>query len=101
MASTSRCAASRAAMSPRYSTVSVMKSYSPDLPGQFGGGTLSIDTSSFPTSFEMKIGLSTSANTVTTAQDGLTNANARGFRSFLGYDDGSRALPDAVPKNRP
>ena len=31
-----------------------LKSYSPDLPGQFGGGTLSIDTSSFPTSFEMQ-----------------------------------------------
>lgn len=82
-------------------TMTVMKSYSADLPGQFGGGTLSIDTSSFPTSFEMKVGLSTSANTVATAQDGLTNAHSRGFSSFLGFDDGSRALPDAVPKNRP
>ena len=82
------------------STMTVVKSYSPHLPGQFGGGTLSIDTSSFPTSFEVKLGVSTSANTVSTGKDGLTNANARGFRSFLGFDDGSRALPKAIPKNR-
>lgn len=83
------------------STMTVMKSYSPDLPGQFGGGTLSIDTSSFPTSFEMKLGVSTSANTISTGQSGLSNANARGFSSFLGFDGGERALPDAIPRNRP
>ena len=83
------------------STMTVMKSYAAELPGQFGGGTLAIDTSSFPTSFEFKLGVSTSANTAATAQSGLTNASASGFRSFLGYDDGSRALPDAVPKNQP
>lgn len=82
------------------STMTVVKSYSPHLPGQFGGGTLSIDTSSFPTSFEVKLGVSTSANSVSTGKDGLTNANARGFRSFLGFDNGSRAFPKEIPKNR-
>lgn len=82
------------------STMTVMKSYSPELPGQFGGGTLSIDTSSFPTSFEMKIGVSTSANTVATGQDGLRNAQSSGALSFLGFDNGDRALPGAVPKNQ-
>src|SRR5665647_1433115 len=83
------------------STMTVMKSYSADLPGQFGGGTLSIDTSSFPTSFEMKVGVSTSANTLSTGQSGLSNANARGLSSFLGFDGGDRALPEAIPRNRP
>ena len=83
------------------STMTVMKSYSADLPGQFGGGTLSIDTSSFPTSFEMKLGVSTSANTISTGQNGLSNAHSRGFSSFLGFDGGDRALPDAIPRNRP
>jgi outer membrane receptor protein involved in Fe transport len=82
------------------STMTVMKSYSAELPGQFGGGTLSIDTSSFPTSFEMKIGLSTSANTVATGQDGLRNAHSSGALGFLGFDNGDRALPSAVPKDR-
>ncbi len=82
------------------STMTVMKSYSPDLPGQFGGGTLSIDTSSFLTSFELRFGISTSANTISTGQDGLSNANATGFRSFLGFDGGQRALPSSVPRGQ-
>jgi len=82
------------------STMTVMKSYSPDLPGQFGGGTLSIDTSSFPTSFELKLGVSTSANTVSTGQSGLSNATPGGAAGLFGFDNGNRALPDLVPKNR-
>ena len=83
------------------STMTVVKSYSADLPGQFGGGTLSIDTSSFPTSFELRLGVSTSANTVSTGQRGLSNANARGLPSFLGFDDGARKFPTTIPRNQP
>ena len=82
------------------STMTVVKSYSADLPGQFGGGTLSIDTSSFPTSFEFRLGVSTSANSVSLGRDGLTNANARGFRSFLGFDNGDRKFPTTIPRNQ-
>ena len=82
------------------STMTVYKSYSADLPGQFGGGALSIDTSSFPSRFELKLGLSTSANTVATGAQGMTNASARGAADFFGFDDGSRRLPDAVPRSR-
>ena len=81
-------------------TMTVYKSYSAELPGQFGGGTLSIDTSSFPTSFEMRFGLSTSAGSTSTGQSGLSNAGSHGFRSFLGFDDGSRALPSSIPRNQ-
>ena len=82
------------------STMTVYKSYSAELPGQFGGGALSIDTSSFPSKFELKLGVSTSANTVATGAQGMTNANARGAADFFGFDDGSRRLPDAVPKGQ-
>ncbi|MBS1121002.1 MAG: TonB-dependent receptor plug, partial [Deltaproteobacteria bacterium] len=82
------------------STMTVIKTYSAELPGQFGGGTLSIDTSSFPTSFEMRFGLSTSAGSTSTGQSGLSNAGSHGFRSFLGFDDGSRALPSSIPRNQ-
>lgn len=81
-------------------TMTVYKSYSPELPGQFGGGTLAIATSSFPTSFEMRVGVSTSANSESTGQTGLTNAYSSGARSFLGFDDGSRALPGSIPRNQ-
>ncbi|HEY5927186.1 MAG TPA: TonB-dependent receptor [Kofleriaceae bacterium] len=82
------------------STMTVYKSYSAELPGQFGGGALSIDTSSFPSKFELKLGISTSANTVATGAQGMTNANATGAADFFGFDDGTRRLPDAVPRNR-
>ncbi|HEY5946245.1 MAG TPA: TonB-dependent receptor [Kofleriaceae bacterium] len=82
------------------STMTVYKSYSPELPGQFGGGALAIDTTSFPSKFELKLGVSTSANTVATGAQGMTNANAHGAADFFGFDDGSRRLPDAVPKGR-
>jgi len=81
-------------------TMTVYKSYSAELPGQFGGGALAIATSSFPRDFEMRLGVSTSANSASTGQEGLSNAHAAGVRSFLGYDDGSRALPDAIPRNQ-
>src|SRR5687767_9741086 len=48
----------------------------------------------------MRLGVSTSANTVSTGQDGLTNAYASGALSFLGFDDGSRALPSEIPRNQ-
>lgn len=81
-------------------TMTVYKSYSAELPGQFGGGTLGIATSSFPTDFEMRVGVSTSANTESTGAAGLTNAYSSGFQSFLGFDDGSRALPSDIPRDR-
>jgi len=82
------------------STMTVYKSYSADLPGQFGGGALAIDTTSFPSKFELKLGLSTSANTVATGAAGMTNANATGAADFFGFDNGTRRLPDAVPRSR-
>jgi hypothetical protein len=82
------------------STMTVYKSYSAELPGTFGGGTLSINTSSFPSRFELKLGVSTSANTIATGAQGMTNAHANGAASFFGFDNGDRRLPDAVPKNR-
>ena len=81
-------------------TMTVYKSYSAELPGQFGGGTLAIATSSFPTSFEMRFGVSTSANSTSTGQSGLSNANASGIASYLGFDNGARKLPDAIPRNQ-
>ena len=81
------------------STMTVYKSYSAELPGQFGGGALSIDTNSFPDKLEVRLGVSTSADTVGTGADGMTNANARGAADFFGFDNGSRRLPDVVPRS--
>ena len=81
--------------------LTVIKSYSAELPGQFGGGALLIETNSYPEQFELKVGASTSANTSDTFKDGLTNSAGSTGGDFFGFDDGSRRLPDPVPTNVP
>jgi len=76
--------------------LTVFKSYGAELPGQFGGGTLAIDTNSFPTKFEAKVSLATSANSATIAQTGLYSTN-RSAAGYFGFDGGNRQLPSDVP----
>jgi outer membrane receptor protein involved in Fe transport len=81
--------------------LTVIKSYASELPGQFGGGALLIETNSYPEDFELKVSASTSGNTSDTFEDGLGNAGGSTAGNFFGFDDGSRDLPDPVPTNAP
>lgn len=81
--------------------LTVIKSYAAELPGQFGGGALLLETNSYPDDFELKVSASTSANSGDTFQSGLTNRGGSGAGNFFGFDDGSRDLPDPVPTNAP
>lgn len=79
-------------------SVSVIKSYLPDKPADFSGGLVEIDPLSFPTEPVMNISISQGYNTNTTFQDGLTYAG--GGRDWLGFDDGTRSLPSAIPDSK-
>jgi len=79
--------------------LTVVKSYTPDLPGAFAGGDLVIQTNSYPTDFELKLKLSGSFDTESTLRDRPTYAG--GATDWLGFDDGTRALPSSVPTDRP
>lgn len=81
------------------SNLTVMKTYSADLPGNFAGGSLKIETSAYPTELESKVKVSTSGDTQSTFRDQRTYGG--GSLDFLGMDDGSRSLPGSVPKNGP
>jgi hypothetical protein len=76
--------------------LTVTKTFSPDSPANFAGGALSIETRSFPSKFTLKAKTGLSANSVTTFQD--QNGYQRGSTDWLGFDDGSRALPDEIPR---
>lgn len=78
--------------------LTVQKTFNPDIPGNFAGGSLSIETREFPSDFTLKLRASTSADTATTFRD--TTTTSGGSLDFLGYDDGTRALPGAVPAQR-
>ena len=79
-------------------SVSVIKSYLPDKPADFSGGLVEIDPLSFPTEPVMNVSISQGYNTNTTFQDGLTYAG--GGRDWLGFDDGTRNLPAAIPDSK-
>ncbi len=79
-------------------SVSVVKSWLPDKPADFSGGLLEIDPLSFPTSPVLNFSMSQGYNTKTSFQDGLSYPG--GGRDWLGFDDGTRALPSAIPDRK-
>ena len=75
-------------------SVMVQKSYSPDRPAEFAGGTLEMRTRGIPDGFFFNLNLQTGVNDNTTFQDGLTYKG--GGLDFTSFDNGARALPDSI-----
>ena len=69
----------------------IQKTFSPNYPGEFGGGVIDLRTTSIPREsfFEVKFGVG--ANTETTFQAGLVYNG--GDYDWSGYDDGIRDIP--------
>lgn len=72
-------------------SILVQKTYSPNLPGEFGGGLVDIRTKAVPDERFFDISIGTGANTETTFKDGLLYDG--GDTDWLGFDDGSRDMP--------
>ena len=71
----------------------VLKSFTPDLPADFTGGIVNIETKDFPDEKILDVSGSFSYNPgMHFNNDYLTYAG--GSTDFLGFDDGTRALPD-------
>ncbi len=75
-------------------SLQTVKTFSPDQPGGFAGGSVQVFTKDFPEALTMSLSLSTGFNTQATGTDGLTYPG--GNLDFLGFDDGSRQLPDII-----
>lgn len=71
-------------------SVLVQKTYSPDLPGNFGGGTVLMRTKPIPEEQTNKLTFSLGGNTASTRKEGLSYDG--GKTDFLGIDDGTREL---------
>ena len=76
-----------------FQSMMVQKSYSPDMPGEFGGGVINLVTKDPPTQFEAKVSLSLPHSP---GSDADIKTYHGGKRDWLGVDDGSRALPTSV-----
>ncbi|MFQ3595141.1 MAG: TonB-dependent receptor, partial [Sphingomonadaceae bacterium] len=72
----------------------VQKSYSPNYPGEFGGGVINLTTRSIPTERFLEVGVKFGGNSVTTGQLGYTYFGSR--TDFTGFDDGTRAVPSKI-----
>lgn len=76
----------------------ISKTYVPYLPADFGGGTITINTKSYPENEELKVGLGMSYNSQTTGKDFYTFKGGK-FDS-LGYDDGTYVLPPLIDQSK-
>ncbi len=72
----------------------VQKTYSPNYPGEFGGGIIDLQTLRRPDAPFLNAKIGVGMNTVSTASDGIF-VNGGGL-DFLGYDDGLRSIPDPL-----
>ncbi len=79
-------------------SINVIKSYTPDLPGEFTAGMVQINTKDYPDTFEMKFSASAGYNSETTGKDFKTYKG--GDTDWLAMDDGTRELPDNVPDKK-
>jgi outer membrane receptor protein involved in Fe transport len=78
--------------------IKVLKSYSPDLPGEFSAGLVQLRTVEFPSSRTLKAGFSNGFNTLTTFKPSSTYPG--GSKDFFGFDDGSRSIPSVIPHDK-
>ena len=75
-------------------SIAVQKSFTPEMPAEFGGGAVQLRTKSIPEAkfldFEAKVGY----NDQSTGEDGITYRG--GGRDWTGYDDGTRDPSDML-----
>ncbi len=75
------------------------KSFSPDLPGNFTGGNVNIQTKSLPEQFFLTISTKVGYNKQNNLADNFLSYGG-GRTDYWGYDDGSRALPQILTQER-
>lgn len=76
-------------------SLQTQKSYTPDLPADFSGGSVQIKTRDFPSRFVGRLGISTSVNTESQFKNSFLRYGAGGT-DWLGLDGGTRDLPATV-----
>lgn len=76
--------------------IGVTKSYSPELYGDFSGGSIDIVTKDYPVQGFFKVGLSSGYNSITTGKDFYTTD--RTALNYFGFDRAHRSLPQAIDK---
>lgn len=80
-------------------SIKILKTYSPDMPAEFSGGLVQLQTIEFPTEKVFSLSIKSGFNTATTFDKFLTYPGG-GSGDFFGFGAGSRALPSIIPANQ-
>ncbi|MBI1305511.1 MAG: TonB-dependent receptor plug domain-containing protein [Bacteroidetes bacterium] len=78
--------------------ITVSKNFSAELPADFTGGLLNVETKDFPDKKIFNVSIGTSYNPAMNLNKNYISYQG-GKYDFLGFDDGSRALPDGAEKS--
>ncbi len=71
------------------------KTFTPDQPGNFTGGNVDIQTKSFPDKFTFNVSMGIGFNDQASLNNNFLTHKG-GKTDWLGYDDGTRAIPDIL-----
>jgi hypothetical protein len=78
--------------------IKILKTYTPDMPGEFAGGLVQMQTIEFPAAKIFRVSTNIGFNSRTTFDRFLTYPG--GSRDFFGFDDGTRGIPGVIPADR-
>jgi TonB-dependent receptor len=78
--------------------LTITKTATPDMPGEFAGGIIDINTKNIPEKNFMLVSAGLGYNTLTTGKEQLYYKG--GKNDWLGIDDGTRKLPSEMPGNQ-
>ncbi len=81
--------------------LTLVKTYTPDLPGDFSGGLLDVQLREYPAQFTYTIGTSTSVNTATTFQSFETYHSSCPVDDYFGFGANCRDLPGVFGSRLP
>ena len=73
----------------------INKTASPDMPGEFAGGVIQINTKSVPDKNFQSLSIGAGYNTITTGKNQLAYKGSS--TDWLGFDNGSRKIPSEIP----
>ena len=73
----------------------INKTATPDLPGEFAGGLVQVNTRDIPTKNQLNVTVSLGYNSQSTFKS--FTGNQRSSTAWLGFDGGGRSLPNSMP----
>ncbi|MEO8100183.1 MAG: TonB-dependent receptor [Acidobacteriota bacterium] len=80
-------------------SIKIAKTYSPELPGEFSGGLVQLQTTEFPPRPHLTVSFKGGFNTVTTNSPFLSYPGSASAGDFWGYGSGARGIPSSIGSN--